>query len=156
MQTVTRFEANLLRLLYFFLRREPLERALPLVENRCWAPDRLSEPTIRLIQEALAKGCTHLLATRGGWRKEAFLRGDRPKLGRLWERTEPPELGLTFSRHTLKYLVWITAALPAKDSTTWQPPHEDLTSGDRILLFFAHEVLREGARSGVKRAGVAP
>ena len=34
MQTVTRFEANLLRLLYYFLGREPAETALALVEDR--------------------------------------------------------------------------------------------------------------------------
>jgi hypothetical protein len=146
MQTVTRFEANLLRLLYFFLRQEPPERALPLVENRCDAPPCLSKTTVRLMQEALAKGCTHLLASRGGWRKEVFLRGDRPKTGRLWERTEPADLGLKFSRHTLEFVVWITAQHPGKDRS-WHPPHDDLAPGDRILLFFAYEALRQGARS---------
>jgi hypothetical protein len=146
MQIVTRFEANLLRLLYFFLRQEPPERALPLVENRCDAPPCLSKVTVRLIQDALAKGCTQLLASRGGWRKEPYLRGDRPKMGRLWERTEPVELGLKFSRHSLEFLVWITAANPGKDST-WHPPHDELTAGDRILLFFAHEGLRQAAKS---------
>src|SRR5271165_6046190 len=66
MQTVSRFEANLLRLLYYFLRREPIERALPLVENRCLAPACLSKTTVRLVQDALAKGCTFELARRGG------------------------------------------------------------------------------------------
>jgi hypothetical protein len=146
MQTVTRFEANLLRLLYFFLRQEPPERALPLVEDRCDAPPCLSKTTVRLMQEALAKGCTQLLASRGGWRKEAFLRGERPKTGRLWERTEPADLGLTFSRHTLEFVVWITAQHPGKDKS-WHPPHAELTPGDRILLFFAYEALRHGARS---------
>src|SRR2546421_11406984 len=106
MQTVTRFEANVLRLLYFFLRQEPPERALPLVENRCDAPPCLSKTTIRLMQEALAKGCTHLLASRGGWRKEAYLRGERPKAGRRWEGTAAAGLGLTFSRTTRRFLVW--------------------------------------------------
>ena len=146
MQIVTRFEANLLRLLYFFLRQEPPERALPLVENCCEAPACLSKTTVRLVQEALAKGCTQLLASRGGWRKESFLRGERPKMGRLWERTEPGELGLTFSRHSLEFLIWITAEHPGKD-TSWTPAQEDLTVGDRLLLFFAHEGLRQGAVS---------
>ena len=146
MQIVTRFEANLLRLLYFFLRQEPPERALPLVENCCEAPPCLSKTTVRLVQEALAKGCTQLLASRGGWRKEPYLRGDRPKIGRLWERTEPSELGLLFSRHSLEFLVWITAEHPGKN-TTWTPAQEDLTAGDRILLFFAYEGLRQCATS---------
>lgn len=144
MQLVTRFEANLLRLLYFFLRQEPPERALPLIENRCDAPPCLSKTTVRLMQEALAKGCTHLLAARGGWRKESFLRGERPRTGRLWERAAPPELGLTFSHHSVQFLIWITAEHPGKD-TSWTPAQEELTPGDRILLFFAHEGVRQGA-----------
>src|SRR5579864_6508305 len=127
MQIVTRFEANLLRLLYFFLRQEPPERALPLVENECVAPRCLSKVTVRLIQEALATGCTQLLAAHGGWRMEPYLRGDRPKAGRLWERTAPAELGLKFSRHTLEFLIWITAANPSKGAA-WHPPQEELTS----------------------------
>ncbi len=47
MQTVTRFEANLLRLLYYFLGREPVESALPLVENRCTPPACLGRPAVR-------------------------------------------------------------------------------------------------------------
>src|SRR5262249_12404375 len=38
MQNVSRFEASLLRLLYYFLLREPVDRALPLVEQRCQQP----------------------------------------------------------------------------------------------------------------------
>ena len=47
MQTVSRFEANLLRLLHYFLRREPPERALPLVEERRQPPPCLSRPAWR-------------------------------------------------------------------------------------------------------------
>jgi hypothetical protein len=146
MQTVTRFESNVLRLLYFFLKQEPPERALPLVGNRCDAPQCLSKAAVRLMQEALAKGCTQQLASRGGWRKESFLRGERPKTGRLWERTEPADLGLKFSRHTLEFLVWIAAQQPGKDKS-WRPAHDELTPGDRILLFFAYEELRQGPKS---------
>src|SRR5690348_17516341 len=76
MQSVSRFEAHLLRLLWYFLGREPSERALPLLENRCAAPACLHRNAIQLIQDALAKGCVVLLARRGGWRRERFLRGD--------------------------------------------------------------------------------
>ena len=111
MHNVSRFEANLLRLLYFFLRREPVERALPLVENRMQAPPCLSRAAVRLAQDALAKGCVYMIVReREGWRSERFLRGERVADGRLWERTPPDQLGLSFSRHTLEFLVWITAA----------------------------------------------
>jgi hypothetical protein len=146
MQSVSRFEANLLRLLWFFLRREPPERALPLLENRCAAPPCLHRKAVRLIQDALTKGCALLLARRGGWRRERFLRGDRVIEGRLWQRTPPAELGLTFSAHTLRFLIWITANRPDDTERAWNVPEEELTLGDRLLLYFAHEGLRNVAK----------
>ena len=143
MQNVTRFEASLLRLLYYFLRREPPERALPLVEERVKPPPCLSRPAVRLVQEALAKGCTFLLAQRGGWREERHLRGEKAVSGRLWERTPPAELGLKFSRQSLAFLIWITSAQPKDKEGAWQPPHDQLTPADLLLLFYAHEGLRE-------------
>src|SRR5208337_2874892 len=141
MQTVSRFEANLLRLLYYFLRREPIERALPLVENRCQPPPCLSRPAVRLMQDALAKGCTFLLAQRGGWRNERHLRGEQAVTGRLWERTKPEDLGLKFSRHSLAFLIWITSVRPNDKESVWAPGHDELTPADLLLLFFAHEGL---------------
>ena len=119
MQSVSRFEANLLRLLYYFMRREPQERALPLLEERRPVPACLSRTAVRLVQEALAKGTTFLLAhgtIGGGWRVERHLRGElnkeKPAEGRLWHRTPPEQLGLTFSRHSLELLIWLTAEQP--------------------------------------------
>src|SRR4051794_41176266 len=157
MQSVSRFEANLLRLLYYFLRREPAERALPLVEARIAAPPCLSRPAVRLVQDALAKGCTFLLAQRGGWRDERFLRNEVAVSGRLWQRTKPEDLGLKFSRHSLAFLIWITSVRPGDKDPTWGPEHDQLTPADLLLLFFAHEGLREtvenlGAAALRKRA----
>src|SRR6187402_1723512 len=106
MQNVSRFEANLLRLLYYFLRREPVERALPLIEARVEPPSCLSKGAVRLVQDALAKGSTYLLAYRGGWRDEPFLRQMKQKTGRLWQRTAPEQLGLAFSQNSLRFLIW--------------------------------------------------
>jgi hypothetical protein len=143
MQTVSRFEANLLRLLYFFLRREPAERAVKLLEERMPAPPCLGKEAVRLVKDALAKGCVFLLAQRGGWRDERHLRGGKAAAGRLWQRTPPPELGLQFSQHTLAFLVWITAARPGDKDRAWNPPVDQLTPADLLLLFFAHEALRQ-------------
>jgi hypothetical protein len=143
MQSVSRFEANLLRLLWYFLRREPPEVALPLIETRCPAPVCLNRSAVNLVRDALAKGCVFLLAQRGGWRRERFLRGGRAVEGRLWERTPPAELGLKFSAHTLSFLIWITANRPGDKDSPWRPREEDLTPGDRILLYFALEALRQ-------------
>ncbi len=145
MQNVSRFEANLLHLLYYFLRREPPERALPLIENRCEVPACISPGAVRLIRAALGTGCIHLLAQRGGWRRERFLRTDAAREGRLWERTPPQDLGLTFSPQTLEFLLAITAQHPSDEEWTWQPDEQRLSDGDRLLLFFAHEGLRESS-----------
>src|SRR5579885_3581881 len=139
MQSVSRFEANLLRLLWYFLRREPPERALPLLENRCPVPPCLHRNAVRLIQDTLAKGCVFLLARNGGWRRERFLRGECVVEGRLWQRTPPAELGLTFSAHSLHFLIWITANRPGDSQHAWNVPERELTPGDRMLLYFAHE-----------------
>jgi hypothetical protein len=88
-----------------------------------------------------------LLAREGGWKRERFLRGERSATGRLWERTAPAELGLSFSRHTLEFLIWITAsdlslgtaAAPVEAAAA------ELTVGDRLLLFLAYRALRETA-----------
>jgi hypothetical protein len=65
--------------------------------------------------------------------------------GRLWERTPPADLGLSFSAHTLSFLIWITAHRPGDADRAWRVPEEDLTLGDRLLLYFAHEGLRNVA-----------
>jgi hypothetical protein len=145
MQSVSRFEANLLQLLWYFLHREPSERALPLLENRCAAPPCLHRNAVDLVKDTLAKGVVFLLARRGGWRRERFLRGERVVEGRLWERTPPADLGMTFSAHTLDFLIWITAHRPSDKNPPWRPREEDLTLGDRVLLYFAHEGLRNVA-----------
>jgi hypothetical protein len=142
MKTVSRFEANLLRILHFFLRRVPPEQALPLVLKRSPAPRCLSRAAVELVQDALAKGCTLLLARAGGWRRERFLRGGQPVEGRLWERTPPEELRLTFSRHTLRLLIRVTAAQPGDPEPAWSPRPSELTVGDRFLLFLAYQALR--------------
>ncbi len=141
LRAVSRFEANLLRLLGFFLRREPPERALPLLENQCSAPPCLQRSAVELIRDALGKGCVQLLARGGGWRRERFLRQGRAVEGRLWERTAPHELGLTFSAHTMRFLIWITANRPDGANRPWRASHDDLTLGDLLLLYFAHDGL---------------
>jgi hypothetical protein len=144
METVSRFEANLLRLLYFFLRREPAERALPVLEKAFpQVPPCLSRGAVRLVKEALGKGCPSLLAQRGGWRVERHLRNEKIVEGRLWERTKPQDLGLKFSKYSMELLVWIAAARLKEKEGAWSPEYRKLSSGDLLLMFFAHEGLRE-------------
>src|SRR5262245_18357958 len=99
MKVISRFEANLVRILRYFLQRgDPAEQVLPWLVKPCPKPRCLSRATVALVQEPLAKGCMHLLARRGGWQRERHLRGERVVAGRLWQRTPVADLGLRFSR----------------------------------------------------------
>ncbi|HJT76233.1 MAG TPA: hypothetical protein VJ739_03450 [Gemmataceae bacterium] len=154
MKAVSRYEARLLRLLHAFLRRLPLDQVRPLVDVRAEeAPKCLSRDAVLLVQDALAKGTTALLAGASawrregvvvgdGWRRDRFLRGERPVTGRLWERTPPEQLGLEFSGQSLEFLLWIGRLRPRGVEIAWEPTEKELTVGDQLLLFVAFETLR--------------
>lgn len=147
MKSVSRFENNMLRLLHFFLKKAPIQQALPLLENKLDRPPCLSRNAIDLVKDALAKGCTLELTQQGGWRRERHLRDGAIKEGRLWDRTPPDRLGLTFSGTTLDFLMWVTAKKPEEDKKVWQPAGE-ATLGDLLLLYFAVEQLRHHQMGG--------
>jgi hypothetical protein len=146
-KTVTRFEANLLRILHGLLGRAPVEQVLPLVLNPMTQPRCLSRYAVLLVQDALAKGCVQWLARTGGWRRARHPRGDKVSEGRLWERTAPADLALSFSHHTLAFLLWLTASRPVMGTKSWRAPPEELTAADQLFLFLAHQVLR-GTEAG--------
>jgi hypothetical protein len=142
MKVVSPFEANLLRILHFFLGRVPREQALPLLVGAVPQPKCLSAGAVELVQDGLAKGCTLLLARVGGWRRERHVRGEKVAEGRLWERTPPAELGLAFSRHVLELLIGVTA-VKFPDERPWvSVPPPELTVGDWYLLYLAYQALR--------------
>lgn len=143
MNVVSRFEANLLRILHCLLGHAPAAQAVPLLLQRTPAPPCLSATAVGLVEDALAKGCTLLLTREGGWRKVRHVRGETVSDGRLWERTLPADLGLAFSQHTLAFLIWLTAEDPRAQETAWQLPLAELQPGDWLLFFSAHRVLRE-------------
>ncbi len=144
MRSVSRFEADLLRILHALLGRAPIEGARALIAVRRERPKCLSRGAVELVQEALAKGCVWRLARDGGWLADRYLRDDRIASGRLWERTPPEELGLHFSRYTLSFLIWLTADHPSDRPARWNPGERDLTVGDRLVLFYAYEAIRNG------------
>jgi hypothetical protein len=143
MRAVSRFESELLRILHALLGRAPLSGALPLIVGRREPPKCLGRDAVELIQETLAKGCVWRLARMGGWLPERHLRGDRVAAGRLWERTPPEELGLTFSGQSLALLIAITAHHPGDKAAFQGFEGAKLTVGDGLLAFFAFEALRE-------------
>ena len=140
---VSRFEANLLRILRSFFQQAPVEEAAKLVREVLNRPKCLSPAAVHLVRDTLSKGCVLFLVRAGGWKKERFLRQGEPKSGRLWERGPVGELGLQFSRHTLDFLIWLTANRPYDTRPIWQAPAAELTVADRLILFLAYESLRE-------------
>jgi hypothetical protein len=95
-----------------------------------------------MIEDTLAKGCVRKLARRESWLRQRFLRGDRVVEGRLWERTPPETLGLTFSGESLEFLI----RLVADNASAWTPKLGPSlvapTLGDSILLYFVFERFR--------------
>jgi hypothetical protein len=141
-KSVSRFEANLLRILRFFLKHVPAEQAMRLVHDRLERPRCLSADAVALVRDSLAKGCVLYLVRAGAWKRDRFLRDGSPRFGRLWERSPVDGLSLSFSRHTLDFLMWITASRPKEDRPIWQADDADLTVADRLLFFLAYEAMR--------------
>ena len=144
-KSVCRFEANLLRILRFFLKQVPAEQALRHVHDRLERPKCLSAAAVDLVQDSLAKGCVLYLVRAGAWKRDRFLRDGEPKFGRLWERSPVEELTLTFSKHALDFLIWVTAPEPKEERPVWRAKDENLTVGDRLLFFLAYEAMRVDA-----------
>jgi hypothetical protein len=144
-KSVSRFEANLLRILRFFLKQVPAEQALRLVHDRLDRPKCLSAAAVRLVEDSLSKGCVLYLVRAGGWKRDRFLRNGEPRFGRLWDRSPVENLTLGFSRHALDFLVWITAHKPKEERPVWTADDKELTVADRLLLFLAYEALRTDA-----------
>lgn len=150
-RAVSAFEADLLTILRFFLRREPQRNALSRILEARERPPCLSRAAVRLVQDSLAKGCV-LVLCRGphwqragnGWMRERYLRDGRPREGRLWERTDPHEMGLRFSKGALEFLLWITAE-KTDDPKARGPDlaEKSLTPADWLLMYLAYTALRQ-------------
>jgi FtsH ternary system domain X6 len=145
-KAISRFEVNLLRAFRGLLQQAPVEQVLPLLTRRLPRPKCLSRDAVELIQDTLAKGCVQFLA-RSGWMRERFLRDAKIAEGRLWQRTPPAELGLTFSGNALEFLLQLVSGTIGKVV----PKVNDLTLGDRLLLFLAFDVLRQTELAGELR-----
>lgn len=149
---VSRFEANLLRILHLFLRRDPTQQAFPLIFNKTEAPPCLSRTAVELIKDTLAKGCISILARTSGWWTERHLRQGKICEGRLWQRHPPHELTLSFSENTLQFLLWITSEDPvSKKAGSLKAVAAELTLADVLFLYFAYDALRKADAGGPLR-----
>ena len=146
MRTVNRFESNLLQILRCFMGQGRLKHVLPLLMKPIRRPDCLSRDTVELVSQTLSIGTTIDRSRASGWRTECFLRDDSAQTGRLWERTKPEKLGLTFSAKSLEFLMWITSADMTNRNAMWfsrkQQSGTSLTSGDQYLMYRVAQTLR--------------
>lgn len=141
-RTVSRFEANLLRIARFVLKQAPVEQAQRLILDKIDRPSCLSNDCLFLLQDSLKKGIILFLVRAGGWKKERYLRMETPKFGRLWERTPPERLGLEFGKPTLEFLLWLTATRAKEERPFWRDDVRRHQIGDQLFIFLAYEALK--------------
>jgi hypothetical protein len=142
-KAVTPFEGKLLKIARAIVGQVPIDQALLHVAERNSRPKVLSPTAAELIAETLTNGCVLFLARVGGWRRERFLRNGKPHDGRLWERTPPTEMPLRFSRHSVEWLLWLTADRADDVQASLAFTEAELTPADRLLLFLTFDALRE-------------
>lgn len=138
---LSRFEANLLRILQYLLRHGLEKQALELLFDSCERPPCLSREAVALVQNTLAKGCIAILA-RGGWRHERYLRNGKVVAGRLWQRHPVQELALAFSPYSLQLLIFLTAENLSSKKLQWPVVPATLTVGDHLLVYLVYGALR--------------
>lgn len=142
-RVVSRFEFNLLRILKFILGQFPAEQATGLIQTRhAPAPHCLSRNCVQLVKDHLSKGLVQYLVRSGGWRRDRFLNGQKPVEGRVWERLPLQIRQLTFSRHPLTFLIWLTAERPTDPKETWELSPGELTAGDELFFAMALDAIR--------------
>lgn len=141
-KTVNKFEGRLLTIVRGLVRLTPTDGALPFIFEKLPAPTGLGHTCVQLVCDSLAKGCVQYLATVGGWRNDRSLRDGQPINGRLWNRVPLEERRLVFSRHSLEFLIWLTAQHPAFGKMLL-PPADELTVADELLFFLAYDALRD-------------
>ncbi len=137
MRAVTRFEANLVRVMRAVLTDTPAEPLAPLFARPCARPKCLTRDAVDLLEDTFRKGTVHWLA-RQGWRRERFLRAGVPVMGRLWERAEPDPPGVAFSHWALEFLVQFVSGTVG----SMVPKLEELSLGDRLVICLTYRWAR--------------
>jgi hypothetical protein len=139
---VSKFEADLIRVLRFCLGRFPAEDGYKLLRQPHARPSCLSRNAVELVKDSLAKACVLYLVRAGGWRNDRYLRAGTPSPGRAWDRTPLDERTLTFSSHVVEFLIWATAEKVHDTRATWDAPAAELTAGDELFFWLAYDACR--------------
>ena len=142
---VSKFEAELIRVLRFCLGRFPAEDGYKLLRMAHARPACLSRNAVGLVKDSLAKACVLYLVRAGGWRHDRYLRAGQPTTGRAWDRTPLDERALTFSSHVVEFLLWATAEKVHDTRAAWDAPADELTAGDELFFWLAFDAARTDA-----------
>ncbi|MCA9177177.1 MAG: hypothetical protein KDB14_21960 [Planctomycetales bacterium] len=135
-QGVSRFEYDLLRITAGLLAETPHSPFASRGNHTRAKPKCLGAEAVRLLKDTLAKGVVRFFASRG-WRSESHLRSDQIRQGPVWLRTPASQLGLTFSPHTVDFLIDLVRESP-EQVAGWCPRRETpLAIGDRLVIFLA-------------------
>ncbi len=141
-QAVSRFEFHLLRLLRFVLGHMPPEQALNYLSAKLPCPPCLSATAVKLAEDTIAKALVLHLVRAGGWRTEGHLRNGKPTTGKAWDRIPLGERELTFSRHPLAFMMWLTAEKVTDTKEPWDVPAGALTPADELFFAVAYDSLK--------------
>jgi hypothetical protein len=141
---VSPFEGNLLTIARAIVGEVSFEQAAPMTAQRIPRPKLLSRTAIELVSETLISGCVLQLARLGGWWRERHLRDGKPLEGRLWDRSPTSELALQFTRHSLDWLVWLTAVRPDDGQGFPIKSPDAFSVADLLVLFLTYREFREG------------
>jgi len=139
---VSKFEADLVRVLRFCLGRFPAEDGYKLLRQAHARPACLSRNAVELVKDSLSKACVLYLVRAGGWRNDRYLRAGLPATGRAWDRTPLGERTLTFSPHVVEFLMWATTEKVHDTRATWDAPADELTAGDELFFWLAFDACR--------------
>jgi len=152
---VSRFEYNLLRIARFLLGRMPADQGIQLVLTaNPTPPPCLSAVCLKLLRDTFGKALIPYLVRVGGWRRDQFLRGSGPQRGRVWERLPLNERALTFSRHAVGFLMWITIEKPVETKNLFGVPPGESTAGDELFFLLALDALRADPRTHASVVGL--
>ncbi|WP_020473749.1 hypothetical protein [Zavarzinella formosa] len=141
-RTVSRFEANLLRIARFILKQSPVEQAQRLIVDKIDRPRCLSGDCLHLLKDSLRKGSVLCLVRAGAWKRDRYLRDSTPKFGRLWERTVAERLALSFGKPTVELLMWLTATRAKEEKPFWRDDIRRHSIGDQYFGFLTYEALK--------------
>ncbi|MEZ6140642.1 MAG: hypothetical protein R3B84_08730 [Zavarzinella sp.] len=139
---VTRFEANVLRIIRFCVQQLPTAIGVQLLNGSHPHQECMSKAAIALVKDHLCKGVVLNLTRSGAWIRDRFWHGQKAVFGRLWERRKIEEIKLSFTEDSLEFLFWLNTNSLRAQTTSWYSEHFPQSNGDYLLVFLAYRAIR--------------